>query len=237
MLRTTGERLNHLFSQDTIPPLRHSFAIPKLLYNLRTAPYFLSLRLQQYNNPLRSIVSGTVNIHLSEKDPAWIQAILPVKNGGLWLRSAVQLAPSTFLASATACYELISHILPAHLQSSAPTPLQVEAMTLWSRDHDTPPPDVTGQYHQKAWDSRRMTAIANKIPLYLQTRQKPPAMQGQWLLWPSLERGQIFQYGLSHLFQPVVVETSGTFGPKTFILRSLATELKEQLERKGHFPS
>ena len=41
MLRTMGVRLKHLFSHDAIPLLRHSFAIPKLLYNLRTARCFL----------------------------------------------------------------------------------------------------------------------------------------------------------------------------------------------------
>lgn len=32
-----GETLKHLFSNDAIPLLHHSFSIPKLLYNLRTA--------------------------------------------------------------------------------------------------------------------------------------------------------------------------------------------------------
>ena len=42
MLKTMGERLKYLFSQDAILLLRHSFSIPKLLYNLRTSPCSLS---------------------------------------------------------------------------------------------------------------------------------------------------------------------------------------------------
>ena len=76
----------------------------------------------------RSIVSGIVNIHFSEEDPAQTQVTLLVKNGGLETRSALQLVPSAFLASAAACSELISHMLHAHLQSSAPTLYQDLAM-------------------------------------------------------------------------------------------------------------
>ena len=104
MLRTMGDRLKFFFSHDAIL-LRHSFAIPKLLYILRISPCFLSPSLQEYDNLLRSTVSSIVNIHF--EDPAWSQAILPMKSGGLGIRSAVQLAHSAFLASAAACSELI----------------------------------------------------------------------------------------------------------------------------------
>ena len=83
MLKTMGERLKYLFSHDAILLLRHSFAIPKLLYNLRTSPCFLSPKLQEYDNLLRSIVSSVVNILFGEDDPAWTQATLTVKSGGL----------------------------------------------------------------------------------------------------------------------------------------------------------
>ena len=117
MLKTMGERLKYLFSHDAILLLRHSFAIPKLLYNLRTSPCFLSPKLQEYDNLLRSIVSSIVNIRFGEDDPAWTQATLPsVKSGGLGIRSAVQLAPSAYMASAAACSELVSIVLPPQLQ-------------------------------------------------------------------------------------------------------------------------
>ena len=42
MLKRMGVRLQHLSAQDALLLLRHSFATPKLLYNLRTSPCFLS---------------------------------------------------------------------------------------------------------------------------------------------------------------------------------------------------
>ena len=122
LLKKMGDRLVHLSSHDAILLLKHSFAIPKLLYNLRTLPCFYSPALEVYDKTLRSIVSGITNIHFEESDPAWQQATLPVKLGGLGVRSAVQLAPSAFLASAAASSDLVHHIVPPTLQSS-PIPL------------------------------------------------------------------------------------------------------------------
>ena len=96
MLKTVGERLKYLPSHDAIILLRHSFSIPKLLYTLRTSPCFLSLQLLEYDNLLRSIVSGIVDIHFNEDDPTCTKATLPVKNRGLEIRSAVQPALSLF---------------------------------------------------------------------------------------------------------------------------------------------
>ena len=96
-------------------------------------------------------------------DPTWTQATLPVKNGGLGVRSAVQLAPPASLASAAACSEFACHILPPQIQSSIPTSYQDEAKIMWSQGHDTPPPEGTREHHQKVWDSSRVTATASKM--------------------------------------------------------------------------
>ena len=111
-LRRVGDRLQHLFAQDAILLLKHSFGIPKLLYCLRTAPCFRSPRLQEYDDLLKKIVSGITNVHFSEGDPAWTQATLPVKWGGLGIRSAMHLAPCAYLASTAASDVLVRHIVP-----------------------------------------------------------------------------------------------------------------------------
>ena len=46
LLQTMGDRLQYLHSRDAILLLRHSFALPKLLYVLHTSPYFLSPQLE-----------------------------------------------------------------------------------------------------------------------------------------------------------------------------------------------
>ena len=42
LLQIMGDRLQYLHSHDAILLLRHSFALPKLLYVLHTSPCFLS---------------------------------------------------------------------------------------------------------------------------------------------------------------------------------------------------
>ena len=49
------------------------------------------------------------NNNFEEDDPSWIQSMLLAKFGGLRILSAVQLAPSDFLASAAACTDLDIH--------------------------------------------------------------------------------------------------------------------------------
>ncbi len=63
LLKRMGDRLQLLSTHDTILLLKHSFALPKLLYSLRTAPCFLSPALQEYDRHLKTIVSTITNIH------------------------------------------------------------------------------------------------------------------------------------------------------------------------------
>ena len=97
--------------QDALLLLRHSFAIPKILFILRTAPCFLSAQLEVYDDFLRSVLSSITNVSM-EKESVWFQATLPVAMGVLGIRGAVQLAPSAFLASAAGCSDLIHRLLP-----------------------------------------------------------------------------------------------------------------------------
>ena len=83
MLKCLRERLHHLTSHDAYLLLRHSLAIPKLLYLLRTSPCFLSSSLKIYDDELRATVCSSFNIQLAESDPSWIQSTLPVCHGAL----------------------------------------------------------------------------------------------------------------------------------------------------------
>ena len=58
---------------------------------------------------LCSGLSTIVNCELS--DLAWIQAGLPIRDGGLGVRSVALLAPSAFLASAAATLDLQDAVL------------------------------------------------------------------------------------------------------------------------------
>ena len=162
LLKKMGDRLVHLSSHDAILILKHSFAIPKLLYNLRTSPCFLSPALEVYDKTLRSIVSGITNIHFEEPHPAWLQATLPVKLGGLGVWSAVQLAPSAFLASAAASSDLVCHIVPPTLQSS-PIPFVEKADRQWSVGDSVLLPEGTARCRQKVWDTIKAKILADAL--------------------------------------------------------------------------
>ena len=130
LLKIMGERLPLLSTHDAYLLLCHSIALPELLYCLRTAPCFLSPQLQQYDAVLKTIMCNTFNIHLSTDHSAWTQAVLPVRHGGLGIRSAVRLAPSADLASAAASSTLVHQILPPQF-SDTDLPCFQEALALW----------------------------------------------------------------------------------------------------------
>ena len=133
MLEQMGSRLHALSSHDALLLLRHSFAIPKVLYILRTAPCFLSPGLARFDELLSHLVCVILNVPLDDNS-AWLQASLPMRSGGIGIRRSMQLAPSAFLASAT-CSELIPLILPPHLFPSS-DPLVEEALSLWQATHE-----------------------------------------------------------------------------------------------------
>ena len=176
-LTTMGERLQHLSTQDALLLLRNSFAIPKLLYTIRSSPSFLSPSLQRYDETIRSIVSDITNINFDET--AWTQASLPVKSGGLGIRSSVELAPSAFLASAAANSDLTHHILPPRFQSSELLYV-AEATKMWSTGLDLPPLSGPASHHQKAWDDIKVSATADSL-----LKQAPDAVSRSRLLAAS----------------------------------------------------
>ena len=138
LLQLMGERLNLLCSHDALTLLRHYFAIPRLLFTLRTAPCFLSGHLKSFDDILCSTLSNIVNMNLNSES-AWLQASLPVKAGGIRIRRAIQLAPSAFLASAAGCSSIVRQILPIPFIECADTCTKA-ALVVWGEDHSHPPP-------------------------------------------------------------------------------------------------
>ena len=90
------------------------------------------------------------------------QAALPVRLGGLRIRSATDVAPSTFLDSYHATSELVSTILPPSLRS-APLVLVDEAVEVWSQAHIQDPSSGAGASIQILWDSTRSRATAEAL--------------------------------------------------------------------------
>ena len=170
-LKVMGSRLCLLRKHDALLLLRHSFAIPKILYILRTAPCFLSPCLVLFDQELRSILSAVLNISLDSVS-AWSQATLPVAYGGIGVRSAVQLAPSAFLASAAGSTNLIHQILPARMSHSYSYPAVEDAKRVWKSSHDQSPPPSPADVRQKAWD---MPCVQSTYDILLDTATDPRA--------------------------------------------------------------
>ena len=162
LLSRLGDRLNLLNCHDALVLLRYSLAIPKFLYSLRSAPCFAVPALFEYDNVLCSILSRVSNCDLSAHDSAWLQASLPVKLGGLGIRSAVQLAPSAFLASSAASVSLVQSIVPLRLRQLPPL-FRDEALSLWSSTHNSPPPSALSLCSQKSWDLIRSQAVFDSL--------------------------------------------------------------------------
>ena len=107
----------HQFSHHE--SLRQSFAIPRILYILKTAPCCISPVLATFDQELRLILAEILNINL-DAHSTWVQAILPVNKVGLGICTSTQLSPSAFLASAAGCKDLLIQILPNRLKDTTP---------------------------------------------------------------------------------------------------------------------
>ena len=77
------------------------------MYLLHTAPCFLSTLLAVFDEELKRILNSVFNISLAVDENTSIQASLPVRFGGLGVRSAVHLAPSAFPSSVAGSNDLV----------------------------------------------------------------------------------------------------------------------------------
>ena len=159
-LEVMGERLSLLHSQDALCLLRNAFSLPKILYILRTAPCFQSSILSVLDSLQRTLLESICNINLSEE--AWSQASLPIKSGGLGIRSFTMLAPSAYLASAAGSSCISKRILPSSM-SSAPNTFKAEALTTWSCSHTSAPSSESDSSKQKAWDMPHVSAAFTRL--------------------------------------------------------------------------
>ena len=146
-LRRLARRLELMPSHDSLYLLRNVLAAPRLMYMLRTAPCTDSPVLPLFDTTIRESLSATLNVDLGED--RWTQASLPVRWGGLGVRSVVSLAPSAYLASAASTATLTSTLLPPRLRDVKDSGIDT-AMTAWSRQSANSP--ATTSSAQRDWD-------------------------------------------------------------------------------------
>lgn len=119
--------------------------------------------LSEFDSILMSFLSEITNTCLVPSSPAWLQASLPVKFSGLGVRSAVDLAPSAFLASIYSTASLVHSILPS-FPSPLLSSLVSDAIFAWSRHKpDIQPPSGDCMSIQKAWDQPRVEDKSKRL--------------------------------------------------------------------------
>jgi hypothetical protein len=187
-LATLASRMHLLQAHDSLYLLRNVVSTSRLLYTLRTAPCTGSMELVTYDLLLRSTLTTTLNIDLT--DEGWLQASLPVRWGGLGVRSAVSLASSAYLASAASTADRINTLLPERLQQLPPDAAIKAALQIWQSavDPSTTLPVAAHAARQHAWDEpccRRTAASLLETAVDDQARARLQASQqttsGAWL--------------------------------------------------------
>ena len=108
-LKRAVNRLRLLSSHDALVLLKNSLGGPKLQYVLRASPCCDHPLLSLIDDTLKSAITQICNFTLS--DDQWAQANLPVRAGGLGIRSVSMLASSAYLASAAGTRTLQTRIL------------------------------------------------------------------------------------------------------------------------------
>jgi len=184
-LKRAISRLSTLQAHDALVLLRISLSIPKLMYTLRTASCHDSSRLTEFDNALKEGLSSLLNVNLSEDQ--WNQASLPVRDGGLGIRSAASLATSAFLASAARTNDLQSLILPQAV-SMIHEEVVEKTLQTWVMQSGASAPEDVEAYSQKAWDSKCIRLIKDNLMLHsLDHRDKARLLatqaphSGDWL--------------------------------------------------------
>jgi len=127
---------------------------------MRCSPCTNHPSLEAYNILLRKGISVIANLDLS--DVHWLQASLPVKEGGLGVRRVTSLAPSAFLASAAGTAALQQQLLlrsPTFATADAAVSL---VSNVWSSAHNSPCPTGLAAYNA-AWDRPVITTERQQL--------------------------------------------------------------------------
>jgi len=103
------DRLSSLRAQNALILLRSSLSAPRVMHLLRYSPSTNHPALSKFDDILKVSIKRITNCDFS--DLQWIQASLPVRDGGLGIRRVTSLALPAFLASAASTLSLQADIL------------------------------------------------------------------------------------------------------------------------------
>jgi len=149
-LRRASKRLQLISSHDALVLLRASCSAPKLMHVLRSAPCHDHASLNTIDNVLRTCLINITNVDIT--DGQWLQASLPVKTGGLGIRSVTAIAPSAFLFSVTSTLTLQTELL-RNCHFDLQDNCYGHFLTVWRDRHPSfEPPTGATACKQRSWD-------------------------------------------------------------------------------------
>ncbi|OXA39608.1 hypothetical protein Fcan01_25760 [Folsomia candida] len=148
-LANFSQRLQQLSTHSAFFLLRASISIPRLIYFLRCAPSWRKLdSLAHYDATLKDALEAILNCSLSAA--AWMQSSLPVKEGGLGIRHAVDVAITCFLASVHSVLPHMERLLPGDLHGTDAA--MIEGEERWTALGPAELPAETIRGVQAAWE-------------------------------------------------------------------------------------
>ena len=110
-LKLMTKRLELLDSHEAMYLLKNCFALPKLNYFLRSSPCFLKKDiLQEYDSVIKESLVSILNLKLDGQSGT--QYSLPVRLGGLGIRSAVDISIPAYLSSVHGSVNGVNSLMP-----------------------------------------------------------------------------------------------------------------------------
>ena len=134
-------------AHDGLVILKNFISAPKLMYILRCSPTFGHSLLDGFDRNLRLGLSRLANVHVDDLN--WVQASLPVKDGGLGIRRVGLLAPFAFHASAAATHDIQAQLLSVGCPCD---PYLDSARDVWSGRYGSSELQGTDRSKQRCWD-------------------------------------------------------------------------------------
>ena len=149
-LRVMAERLKLLNRHDALFLLRQCFAMPKIMYLIRTSPiYRNTVWCEEFDETIRKSLQEILNVDM--EGSIWAQSSLPVHLGGLGIRRVSDVALPAYLSSVCATSFGVEAMVSAEIYSEV-NPFFESAKFRWLElaGPDIQPPSKNKI--QKEWD-------------------------------------------------------------------------------------
>ena len=164
-----ASRLKEIDAHDALFLLRNCFSMPKLTYNLRTAPCFLKKDiLNKYDTIMKESLQAILNVKLDEN--AWVQSTLPVKLGGLGIKLASEVALPAYLSSVYSSESIMKGLIPDSIKED-PNSYYEQGYHEWKLLSEQENIPVNPRF-QSEWDSPIYIQKYNKLIVSAPTKKE-----------------------------------------------------------------